>query len=98
MKAEALHPRIYELARERWPQVSGKTHVHCSSCETYVIPIYDGPSDDIWARWAREKRLPSFNREEIHLEEVKLPPLRVIGLGYGPRTDTLVIQLPEEKP
>ncbi len=80
------------LARERWPEITQKTEIYIATTSMVIMPVVQ----EVPLTFERIGDMAfNFGREEIIPDRVKgLAP--IVKIGYGPRTDTLVIVLDVE--
>ncbi len=82
------------LARERWPKITQETQIYVSEWSSVIVPIVL----EIPVAMGRIGDMASsvtFEQEEIMPDRVK-GLLPIAGIGYGPRSDMLVIVLEEQ--
>ena len=83
------HYNLLAFAKREWPQVSWDTRIATTRASRCSIPVLSGGIKPIWEDCTLAD-VAMFDEETIELNRVSgLGP--IIKIGYGPRSDTLVI-------
>ena len=96
MVANKVPVFLWDIVKEKWPTITEDTRaVYVKDGPGfYVVPILEGDERPIWQRWTDPPHTyPTFDQEHIELERLTgLEWCDIVAMGYGPRSDTLVIR------